>query len=94
MDAKDAHQTVSLVLLSCSDPAGRPGQASCDADPVQWDRAEEDADDLHVVVHDEDVRAVQEAGVAEDEDELGEVEGDGEDVVRDGDPEERPETRW
>ena len=55
------------------------------------DRREDDAEDGHVVVDHEHERAAHEICVAQDENELDDVEEDGEDEVGDGDPEERLE---
>ena len=57
------------------------------------DGREEDAEDGDVAVHDDDGRSFEVVAVAEDEDQLCDVEDDGEHEVGEGDPEERPEAR-
>ena len=57
------------------------------------DGREEDAEDGDVAVHDDDGRSFEVVAVAEDEDELRDVEDDGEHEVGEGDPEECPEAR-
>lgn len=54
-------------------------------------RREQNANNVDVVAHHEDVGAVEEARVAEGQDEEREVEDHREDEVRDADPEERLE---
>lgn len=71
------------------DDAGRASLSSAG----RPDGGEEDAENGDVRVDAEDVRALDEVGVAEDEDELGDVEDDGEDEVGERDPEERPDAR-
>ena len=57
------------------------------------DGGEEDAEDGDVGVDADDVRALDVVGVAEDEDELRDVEDDGEDEVGECDPEEGADAR-
>ena len=54
---------------------------------------EKDTDDLDVRIDSKYVGCVLEVGLVEDEDNLDEVEEDGEDKVRDGDPEQRFQAR-
>lgn len=56
------------------------------------DRCEDDTEDSHVVVDHEHERAAHEIRVAQDENELDDVEEDGEDEVGDRNPKERLET--
>ncbi len=55
-------------------------------------RRKQHADDRDIIVHNEDVRAIEEVGVAKGQDELCEIEDDGEHEVGHRDPEECPET--